>query len=162
MGCLPELKKWRKIHTVQDHDGHIPVFTAINEGKAHDSKFLKGLELPKSSFVIVYLCLFSPKWFLQMRENKLIFVSRMKKDMKFKLLERNEPEVSSGVSSDHVFEMGRGNKKATALKIGYYDSETYMDYVFLTNNFTLSAKIMADLRKARWQIEFFSRKSSNS
>ncbi len=41
--------------------------------------------------------------------------------------------------------------------IGYRDPETKKHYVFLTNNFKLSAKTIADIYKERWQIEIFFR-----
>ena len=40
-------------------------------------------------------------------------------------------------------------------RIGYRDSEIGMYYVFLTNIFHLAAKTIADIYKARWQIELF-------
>ena len=40
-------------------------------------------------------------------------------------------------------------------RIGYRDAETGKRYVFLTNNFKLSAKTIADIYKARWQVELF-------
>lgn len=144
-----------KIHTVLDHDGHIPAFATISEGKTHDSKFLDVLELPKGSFVIVDRAYSAPKWFFQMCQNELFFVTRMKKDMRFKLIERNKADLESGVTSDHVIEVRSGDGKVTVRKIGYYDPETCKHYVFLTNNFTLGAKVIADLYKARWQIEVF-------
>ena len=40
-------------------------------------------------------------------------------------------------------------------RIGYCDTQTGKHYVFLTNNFKLSAKTIADIYKARWQVELF-------
>ena len=42
-------------------------------------------------------------------------------------------------------------------RVGYRDPETKKHYVFLTNNFKLSAKTIADIYKERWQIEIFFR-----
>ena len=39
--------------------------------------------------------------------------------------------------------------------IGYKDADTGIHYTFLTNNFTLAASTIADIYKARWQIERF-------
>jgi len=39
--------------------------------------------------------------------------------------------------------------------VKYYDVETQRHYTYLTNNFDLSAKTIADLYKHRWQIELF-------
>jgi hypothetical protein len=40
-------------------------------------------------------------------------------------------------------------------RISYYDKDTSKRLVFLTNNFTLDALIIAKLYKCRWQIELF-------
>jgi len=40
-------------------------------------------------------------------------------------------------------------------RIAYRDAETSKRYVFLTNNFKLAAKTIADIYKARWQVELF-------
>ena len=40
-------------------------------------------------------------------------------------------------------------------RIGYRDHVTGKHYVFLTNNFDLPAKTVADIYKSRWQVELF-------
>ena len=40
-------------------------------------------------------------------------------------------------------------------RISYVDQDTRKKYVFLTNNFTLPAKTIADIYKQRWKIELF-------
>jgi hypothetical protein len=40
-------------------------------------------------------------------------------------------------------------------RIGYRDPETGKHYVYLSNNFILTAKTTADIYKAQWQIELF-------
>ena len=40
-------------------------------------------------------------------------------------------------------------------KIRYYDADTDREFIFLTNNFSLSANEIALLYKNRWQIELF-------
>jgi IS4 transposase len=39
--------------------------------------------------------------------------------------------------------------------VGYRDAETGMHYFFLTNEFDLTAKAIADIYKERWQVELF-------
>jgi len=40
-------------------------------------------------------------------------------------------------------------------RIGYRDPVTGKYYFFLTNNFKLAAKTIADIYRARWQVELF-------
>ena len=40
-------------------------------------------------------------------------------------------------------------------RIGYRDPQTGKHYVFLTNNFKLAAKTIADIYKSRWRVELF-------
>jgi IS4 transposase len=40
-------------------------------------------------------------------------------------------------------------------RIGYKDAVTGKHSVFLTNNFTLAAKMIVDIYKAGWQVELF-------
>jgi len=42
-------------------------------------------------------------------------------------------------------------------RIGYRDPVTKKHYVFITNNFKLAAKTIANIYKERWQIEIFFR-----
>jgi len=39
--------------------------------------------------------------------------------------------------------------------VKYHDSESKRTFEFITNNFTLSAKTIADIYKSRWDIELF-------
>jgi len=61
-----------------------------------------------------------------------------------------------GLTCDQVIElMGSLTSKKCPVqlrRIGYKDAETGKHYVFLTNNFKLSAKTIADIYKARWQV----------
>lgn len=144
-----------KIHTVLDHDGNIPSFVSITEAKRHDSKILEALNFPKGSFVIFDRAYSAVKWFSLMCKRELYFITRIKKDMKFRIIERNRVDAETGVTSDYIVEMSNGKEKITVRKIGYYDPITIKHYIFLTNIFTAEAKIIADLYKARWEIEIF-------
>ncbi len=63
------------------------------------------------------------------------------------------------MTSDQTIEFtsARGRKRCPhpLRRIGYRDPETGRHYVFPTTNFPLSAKTVADIYKARWQVELF-------
>jgi putative transposase len=64
-----------------------------------------------------------------------------------------------GLTSDQTIEFtGTQTAKRCPIqlrRIGYHDPETGKHYIFLTNNFKLAAKTIADIYKARWQVELF-------
>ena len=87
-------------------------------------------------------------------------VTRMKTNTRYKVVERNRVNRRLGMTSDQTIWL-TGAKWAdypTALRrVGYRDKATGKHYLFLTNNFDLSAKTIADIYKERWQIETFFR-----
>ncbi|MFT5115710.1 MAG: hypothetical protein ACI8P9_005063 [Parasphingorhabdus sp.] len=87
------------------------------------------------------------------------FVTRLKTHAKIRVVERHTVQKSKGVSSDHTIEFtGVQTSRKCPIKlrrIGYRDALTGKRYVFLTNNFKLAAKTIADIYKARWQVELF-------
>ena len=85
----------------------------------------------------------------------VFFVTRLKRNAVFKLLERRLVNRKTGVTSDHTIEVSSRGKSLRLRRIGYRDQETGKHYEFLTNHFRLSAKTIADIYKDRWQIEFF-------
>jgi putative transposase len=72
---------------------------------------------------------------------------------------RSRTPSEKGLTSDQTIEFTgvqiRKKCPTRLRRIGYKDPETGKHYVFLTNNFKLSAKTIADIYKARWQVELF-------
>ena len=52
-------------------------------------------------------------------------------------------------------EKGRKDYPKELRQIQYHDREYQRDYTFITNNFELSGQEIADIYKARWQVELF-------
>jgi len=66
---------------------------------------------------------------------------------------------SKGLSSDQVIQLNsahalkRGAPKLR--RVGFTDLDSGKYYIFLTNNFSLSASTIAAIYKDRWQVELF-------
>ncbi|SBV92063.1 transposase [uncultured delta proteobacterium] len=147
-----------KMNTVLDHDGHIPAFVTVDVAKTHESRMAKSLSLPKGSIVTFDKGYVSYPWFQTLLENGIFFVTRLKDNAVYKLLERRPVNRTSGVTSDHIIEVKHSRGKVLRLRrIGYRDAETGKRYEFLTNHFRLSARTIADIYKERWKIELFFR-----
>jgi hypothetical protein len=146
-----------KINTVLDHDGYIPAFVDISRAKTHESRMAKSLSLPKGSIVTFDKGYISYPWFRLLCEKSIFFVTRLKDNATYRLIERRKVIRATGVTSDHIIEVTNQGKSLRLRRIGYRDAETGERYEFLTNHFRLSAKTIANIYKERWQIEIFFR-----
>jgi len=146
-----------KMHTLLDHDGHIPAFVAVTNARTHESRIAKALELPKGSIVVFDRGFISYLWFRLLGEKGVFFVTRLKQNAIYHLVERRQVNRKTGVTSDHIIDVISGGKPLRLRRIGYRDPESGKRYEFLTNHFRLAAKTIADMYKDRWQIEIFFR-----
>jgi len=149
-----------KMHTLLDHSGYLPAFVAITDGKVHESKVAKSLTFAKGSIIVEDRAYTDYKWFAQLQENGIFFVTRQKTNAVYRVTDRRVVNKALCLSSDQTIELTgiKGRQCPYPLRrIGYRDPETKKHYVFLTNNFKLSAKTIADIYKERWQIEIFFR-----
>ena len=148
-----------KLHVGLNHAGYLPEFVTITEGKTHDVTVGRTLQFPKGSIVAVDRGYNDYRWYNQLTEKGIFFVTRIKTNAKYRVVERRKVLKSKGLTSDQTIEFTGVQTKKKCPKqlrrIGYCDPETGKKYYFLTNNFKLAAKTIADIYKARWQVELF-------
>jgi len=149
-----------KLHTVIDHEGYLPAFVAVSDGKTHEVTAARCLRLPKGSIAVFDRGFTDYALFASFHHKKLFFVTRQKKNALYKAIQRHPVNKKQGLTSDQTIVL-TGVKSDLCpyplRRIGYRDPETKKHYVFLTNNFRLSAKTIAGIYKERWQIELFFR-----
>ena len=87
------------------------------------------------------------------------FVIRAKSNLKFERMYSNKIDKTTGVQCDQIGKLTGfyvSNQYPDKLRrVKFYDKETKRTFVFLTNNFELSAEQIALLYKNRWQVELF-------
>jgi hypothetical protein len=142
-----------KIHTLLDHSGYLTAFVSITDGKVHESKVAKSINLAKGSIVVEDRAYTDYRWFCQLQEKGIYFVTRQKTNATYRVSERRQVNKKQGLCSDQTIVLtGAKGRLCPHLlrRVGYRDPETKKHYVFLTNNFKLSAKTIADIYKERW------------
>lgn len=148
-----------KIHTQLDLKGNIPAFFVITEAKAHDINFLDILEFEAGAFYIMDRGYFDFERLFKIHVAKAFFVIRSKKSISWERLYSHKVDQDCGLRCDQTIKLksfyGKKHYPEKLRRVKYYDRETDRSYVYLTNNFELDAKIIADLYKNRWQIELF-------
>ena len=148
-----------KAHVALDHAGHLPAFVTVTDGRTPDIEVARTLKLPKGSIVVADRAYMDFAWINSLILCGVFLVTRLKKRVGYRVLERREVDRSQGVTSDQTIEFNsdRGRKRCPhrLRRIGYRDPETGRHYIFLTTNFALSAKTIADIYRSRWQVELF-------
>jgi len=148
-----------KLHTLIDLRGNIPTFIHISDGKLHDVNVLDVLPIEPGSIYVMDRGYVDFKRLYGITRSLAFFVTRAKSPFKFERIYSHPIDKTSGLICDQTIKL---TVPATAKKypdklrrVKYRDPETDKLFVFLTNNFELPAKTIADLYKQRWQVELF-------
>jgi putative transposase len=148
-----------KLHVGLNHDGYLPEFVTVTEGNCADVTAGRRVNFPQGSIVAIDRGYNDYQWYKQLNDKGITFVTRLKKNAKYRIVKRQAAIKNKGVRSDQTIEFTGVQTAKTCptrlRRIGYHDAQTGKHYVFLTNNFKLSAKTIADIYKARWQVELF-------
>lgn len=148
-----------KIHTQLDLKGNIPSFFLITKAKTHDVNFLDYIEFEKDAIYIMDRGYLHFKRLHDINQQHAFFIVRSKQSLSFKRLYSRPVDKSTGLRCDQTITLkhfySHKDYPDKLRRIKYYDQETDTVYVYLTNNFHVSAKTIADLYKHRWQIELF-------
>jgi len=148
-----------KLHVGLDHDGLIPAFATLTAGKVSDMTHARSLQFPKGSVVVFDKGYNSYEWHNQLTEQGVFFVTRIRGNAKYRVLERRAVDTSTGITSDQTIEYTSVRASRMTLtpvrRVGFRDPETGKHYVFVTNQFDWCPKTIADIYKQRWQVELF-------
>jgi hypothetical protein len=148
-----------KLHTLLDLRGNIPTVIRITPAQLHDVHFLDDIVLEPGAFYLMdrgYLDFARlHRWTLA----GAFFVTRAKKNFRFHRMISHEVDKTTGVQCDqtislHWYYSARGYPDRLR-RVRFRDPQTDKKLVFLTNNFALPARTIADLYRSRWQVELF-------
>ena len=148
-----------KLHTLINLRGSIPEFIHISDGKMHDVNILDLLVPSPGAFYIMDRAYMDFQRLYQLHQERSFFITRAKSNFKFKRRYSHEVDKSTNVQCDQTIMLtthySSKNYPEPLRRIRFYDTERQKRLVFLTNNFELPAATVAQLYKARWQIEIF-------
>ena len=148
-----------KLHTLMDLRGSIPTFIHISDGKLHDVNVLDILLPEPGAIYVVDRAYLDYERLYRMNLAKAFFVTRAKKNSRFRRRESRPVDKSTGLRCDQtvvpVTFYAAQNYPEPLRRVVFVDEKTGKRYVFLTNNFLLPALTIAKLYKARWQVELF-------
>lgn len=145
-----------KLHVQLNNSGNIPDFVVVTPAFDHDSSVVKrSFELKPDSIYCFDRGYWDFNLFRRINNAKAFFVTRTKETMNYTVTGQHSGTTKSGVLSDEIIALKNDKYQRELRLIRYYDAESGEVFEFLTNNFHLAAKTIADIYQARWQIEAF-------
>ena len=148
-----------KLHCLLDHDGYLPSVVVITEGKRHDVRVARTLRFDPGTVVVMDRGYVDYAWFGQLTAQDVFFVTRMKTQTVYRVVERRAVPERSAVLRDEVIEL-TGVDAAMKCpfrlrRVEVDDPDKGSTLVFLTNHLTFGATTIAAIYKERWQVELF-------
>ena len=147
-----------KLHLLLDHDGYLPTFCLMSEGRVHEINVARTLELPSGAVVVMDRGYVDYLWLDALDAQGVFFVTRLKENALFSL-EAQLSEPKGCILADDIIHLpGSGksfNPERVLRRVVVWDEVNEREIVLLTNNFKLAASTIAALYKERWQIELF-------
>ena len=148
-----------KLHTLLDLRGSIPAVIVITHGKVHDVNILDQLNIEAGAFYVMDRGYLDFARLHRIHESGAFFVTRAKRNFRFKRIYSRNVDKSTGIQCDQIVVpenfCAKKDYPSKLRRIRYYDMESNTRLVFLTNNFILPAKTIANLYRCRWHVELF-------
>jgi hypothetical protein len=145
-----------KLHLLLDHDGYLPSFAVVTEGKQHEVRVARQLHFAPGTILAIDRGYSDYKWFARLTEEGVYFVTRLKDNADYKVLEERDIPKRKGLLRDQViffYKLAETGVDCWFRRIEYLDEENDQVLVFLTNNMNLAAATVAAVYKDRWAIE---------
>lgn len=147
-----------KLHLVLDHDGYLPCYAVITDGKTSDIEAARAMSFAPGTMLVFDRGYPDYGWWLSLGRQKVHFVTRLKDNAEYGVVRQLPVPEGGNVIRDEVIlltaqqEIGQ---EALLRRIEVWVEEKQETMVFVTNHMKLAAKTIAAIYKERWQIELF-------
>jgi hypothetical protein len=150
-----------KLHYRLDYAGYLPARIVVTDARGSELKLARqgAFELEPDSIVLMDRGFGDYQWFQELTSQGVWFIIRGRRNIHYAVAGQHPlPENSSVLSDSTIRFKGYKAQKdypGPLRLITVIDAKTGDTMPIVTNNFLLDAQTLADLYKARWQIEIF-------
>jgi hypothetical protein len=148
-----------KLHLLLDHDGYLPVFAHITDGKVHEVKVAQTMTFPAGSIVAIDRGYIDYELFWRWTGADVSFVTGLKDNARYHVLEERPVPLHRNILSDRIIELegfqSQQKYPGVLRRIEVWDEEEERIIELLTNHMTFGSTTIAAIYKDRWQIEIF-------
>jgi hypothetical protein len=148
-----------KLHLLLDHDGYLPTFALITNGKKHDVTIARKIPLSPHSIVAMDRGYNDYGLFAYWTDNQIYFVTRLKDNADYTVIEERRVPANRNILADQLIQFNgyTARKKCPHIlrRVSVWDKEQDREIVLLTNHLEFGATTISAIYKDRWQIELF-------
>jgi len=148
-----------KLHLLLDHDGYLPSFAVVTEGKTSEIKVARTLRFAPGTILAIDRGYNDYEWFRELMQEEVYFVTRMKEKAVYEVKAELQTPQNSKVVRDQIIYFPRlareGEEPVLFRRVEIWDAEKEEAVVFLSNLLAFGATTIAAIYKDRWQIELF-------
>jgi len=148
-----------KLHMLLDHDGYLPSFGVVTEGKASELKVARSLPFEPGTILAIDRGYIDYDWFASLTSQEVYFVTRMKENAVYVVQEEFEVPQNRNVLKDQLIyfpsQPKAGEEPCLFRRVEIWDEDKQESIVFLTNLLAFGATTIAAIYKDRWQVELF-------
>ena len=135
-----------KLHLLLDHDGYLPSFAVVTDGKTSDIRVARQLRFDPGTVIVVDRGYTDYQWFVDLGRQGVFFVSRLKDNAVYEVIEKRPVPENRNVIRDEVI---------------FFPSlaEPQLEYFFrrveVWDEEKQESTTIAAIYKDRWQVELF-------
>jgi len=148
-----------KLHLLLDHQGCLPNWALVTDGKTHEVTVAQDLSFDPGTIVAMDRGYNDYRLFARWTEAGVYFVTRMKDNAVYEVVKRRRESEKGNIRRDEVIRLtgvGAEEKCPHHLRrIVVWDEENKREIELLTNHLGFAASTIAAIYKDRWQIELF-------
>lgn len=148
-----------KLHLLLDHDGYLPTYAYLSNGKKHDVTVARKIPLSAGSIVTMDRAYNDYRLFASWTENNIYFVTRLKNNADYEVIQNFAVPQNRNIISDQLIKFtgqkARKHCPHSMRKIVVWDKINEEQIVLLTNHHKFGVTTISAIYKDRWQIEIF-------
>ncbi len=148
-----------KLHLMLNHQGCLPQWAWLTDGKVHEVNMAKTLEFEPGTIVAVDRGYIDYDLFDYWTGEGVWFVTRAKKNMAYEVVTQREvPDRGNVLRDEEIRFTGYDASHKyphTLRRVVVWDDENQREIVLLTNHMEFAASTIGRIYKDRWQIELF-------
>jgi hypothetical protein len=147
-----------KLHLLLNHQGYLPCWAMITDGKIHEVNTARLLDLPAGAIVAMDRGYNDYRLFAAWTQAGVFFVTRLKDNAVYKVLEHRQVNGRHILADQTIQFSGVAAREKCShplRRVVVWDPEHQREIVLLTNLMRFTAGTVAAIYKERWQIELF-------